>query len=83
MPEGVMHLVAWYADNNLPFGWVADKISEYILTEGLTTADFVVYTKPEHSGPAVPGISRSINLPHTHILVRDPKLQTQSEPESM
>jgi len=84
MPEGVGHLVMWYADENLPLGWVADKIAVHMKHLRLATGDFVAYTKPhhsesDHSGLFIPGIHRSIpGLPHIHILVRDPKLQTQS-----
>ena len=71
MPPGVSHLLMWYIDKDLPNTWVGNKISEYIEGQKLTTGDFVIYRKPDNSGPFVPGFSRSITLPHVHLLIRD------------
>ena len=70
LPEGVSHLLMWYIDENAPYSWVANKISEYFVDQRLTTQDFVVYRKPSNSGLFTPGFSRSITLPHVQILVR-------------
>jgi len=70
LPEGASHLLMWYIDENAPYSWVANKISEYFVDQRLTTQDFVVYRKPSNSGLFTPGFSRSITLPHVQILVR-------------
>jgi hypothetical protein len=82
IPEGVSHLLMWYVDRDLPNTWVGNKISEYIEGQKLTTGDFVVYRKPDNSGPFVPGFSKSIILPHVHLLVRDSRLQISSIPQT-
>ena len=89
MPSGVRHLVVWYLqhdDPSLDLNRVAHAISEYIITQGLTTADYIVYTKTEYLNPAlsdsfIPGVSRTIDLPHAHLLVRNRRLQTSPNPE--
>jgi|ERR1035437_2864052 hypothetical protein len=82
IPKEVSHLLMWYVDEDLPNTWVGNKISEYIERQKLTTGDFVVYRKPGTSGPFVPGFSKSITLPHVHLLVRDHGLQISPTPEA-
>jgi hypothetical protein len=69
VPHGVEHLLAWYS-NETPPTFVVHSISEYIESRKLSTSDFVLYGKPSSAGPFIPGFSRSITIPHVHLLVR-------------
>ncbi|MCL5113558.1 MAG: hypothetical protein M1372_00110 [Patescibacteria group bacterium] len=70
MPSDAQHFLMWYIDNGLPNSWVVDKIAEYIIEQKLTTADFAAYRKPSNAGSFLPGFSRSISLPHVHLILR-------------
>jgi hypothetical protein len=71
MPMGAQHQLMWYLDEELNYSWVADKIANHIINLKLTVQDFVVYRKPSNSGLFLPGFSRSINIPHVHLIIRD------------
>jgi hypothetical protein len=70
MPLDAQHLLMWYVSDGLPNSWVIDKISDYIVNQRLTTSDFVIYRKPPNTGSFLPGFSRSISLPHVHLILR-------------
>lgn len=71
MPNDASHLLMWYTDERMPYGLVAHRISEFVLDQKLTIGDFIVYIKPNYSGPFLPGFSKSIALPHVHIITRN------------
>ncbi len=70
MPEDASHLLMWYTNEYMPYGLVAHRISEFISDQKLTTGDFLVYIKPNYSDPFMPGFSKSVELPHVHIITR-------------
>lgn len=81
MPRDACHLLMWYANEHMPYGMIAHRISEFIIDRKLTAEDFLVYIKPNHSGPFMSGFSKSVTLPHVHIIIRN--TQTTEEPQSV
>jgi hypothetical protein len=71
LPANISHLVFWYLDEALPTTWISDKISAYILERKLTASDFVCYQRANSQGQLIHGITRSIPLPHAHLLINE------------
>lgn len=71
LPQGVSHQMMWYLDEGLDYSWVANRIADHIIGLKLTTQDFVAYRKPSKNGLFLPGFSRSIDIPHVHLIIRD------------
>jgi hypothetical protein len=76
LPNDASHRMMWYLDEKRDHGWVADKITAYILSLGLTSRDFVIYRKPPNGNLYLSGFSRSIDIPHVHIIVRKDSADT-------
>lgn len=70
LPEGVEHYNYWHLREDIPTSWLADSVAEFMISKNGASCDFLVWRKPMNEGEYTPGLSRSIPIPHGHLLVK-------------